>query len=140
MSLKLTLMAHLERLPKRSAWERGVNEYAFALVEDIESEYELEEIFKDPIPSRKALNELLLNGASSWKDYSWGGSGVAWIYDQDIAAQLCAPWELKRTDNGRKKPNRCEEWLDVQSRALAQASNKIYRALFRMAQERSNEQ
>ena len=72
----------------------------------------------------------MLNGAQDWKQYSWGGSSL--IYDSDIAQQLCAPWELKKTDNGRKAPNKNEQWLDVQARALFQAAYLIKDIVYRI--------
>ena len=65
----------------------------------------------------------MLNGARSWHDYSWGGCSL--IYDRDIANRVCTISELKKTDNGTKRPNRREEWLDVQARALHQAEMLI---------------
>ena len=40
-------------------------------------------------------------------------------------ARVCTPSELKRTDGGMNNPNSRETWLDVQSRALYQACNRI---------------
>jgi hypothetical protein len=99
----------------RSAWDRGVNTYALELLEEYENNYG---------PNACAPCEAdLLNGASSWKEYSWGGCSL--IYNRDIAERLCNPTELKKTRNGEKKPNRSEEWLDVQARALFQAAQRI---------------
>ena len=61
----------------------------------------------------------------NWPAYSWGGCAL--VYDADIARALCAPWELRRTRGGELRPNRREEWLDVQARALAQACRRIER-------------
>lgn len=69
----------------------------------------------------------MLNGADDWEMYSWGGSAL--IYDSDIAARLCCPSELRRTDGGRKRPNASEEWLDTQARALAQAARIVRRTI-----------
>ena len=98
----------------RSAWKRGVYDYAYMLLDNL---YDVEEFHE------KGLEELLLNGASSWHEYSWGGYSL--IYDEDIAKALCTPSELKRVDYGRLKPNSREEWLDVQTRALHQAYKLI---------------
>ena len=76
----------------------------------------------------KSLEEDFLNGAENWKEYSWGGCSL--IYDQDIAQRLCTPSELKKTKNGTRKPNKQEEWLDTQARALYQAYRMIYRAIY----------
>ena len=107
-----TIEKELEQRKDRSAWNKGVTAYALELLEDIEDN---EEVTK----------ERLLNGASDWNQYSWGGS--SFIYDEDIAKRLCTPSELKKTRNGERKPNASEEWLDTQARALYQACNRIMR-------------
>lgn len=125
-------MKNIDRLEKavaelktRSAWERGVKEYAAELVEElreaIEGGYEYDEDIKAP----KLLERMMLNGAADWAQYSWGGCAL--IYDGDIAERLCCPSELKKTRNGERRPNSREEWLDTQARALYQAANKIRR-------------
>jgi hypothetical protein len=73
--------------------------------------------------SSRELEALLLNGADDWKAYSWGGGAL--IYDSDIAEALCTPSELKKTKNGQRRPNKNEERLDTQARALWQACKKI---------------
>lgn len=93
----------------RGAWKKGVRAYALDLMDNIESEYFTE---KD-----------LLNGAHNWVEYSEGGAALC--YDKDIALRLCAPWELRKTDSGRKEPNKFETWIDVQTRALYQAASLI---------------
>ena len=71
--------------------------------------------------------ENLLNGASNWSDYSYGGSSL--IYDYDIAERLATPSEIKsrmRKDGSfNQMANARETWLDVQARALYQASRKL---------------
>ena len=91
----------------RSAWARGVYIYSLELIENYKD--------GDAVPSK----EELLNGASDWYEYSYGGCSL--IYDGDIAERLCTPKVLKRTKNGEKRPNSREEWLDVQARALTSA-------------------
>jgi hypothetical protein len=105
----------IENAKTRSAWDRAVNEYALELLEEYENNYG---------PDACAPCETdLLNGASNWKEYSWGGCSL--IYNGDIAERTCTPTELKKTRYGEKKPNRDEEWLDVQARALFQAAQRI---------------
>ena len=96
-----------------SAWQKGVNEYAS----------ELKRGFRENYGRQKMTEEKLLNGASDWKEYSYGGNSL--IYDQDIAKRLSNPSELKKTNQGMRNPNSRENWLDVQSRALWQASRKL---------------
>lgn len=112
---KTELLNAIENMKARSAWDRGVKEYAYELVEALE----VEEI---PADSQE-LKSLLLNGADTWKQYSWGGSSL--IYDFDIAERLCTPSELRRTKGGERRPSSSEEWLDAQARALLQAANRI---------------
>lgn len=107
----------LEQRKDRSAWAHGVTAYAFDLLDDFQEWTEYAQENGEQLPS---LNEAtLLNGAKDWKAYRWGGSSL--VYDCDIAKRLCTATELKRTDNGNKKPNGSEEWLDTQARALYQA-------------------
>jgi len=109
----------------RSAWGRGVKGYAEGLAEELEEAIQGGYFAEDKLTDRAALKEQMLNGAKDWNQYSWGGS--AWIYDSDIAERLCSPSELKKTNGGDRRPNRNEEWLDVQARALTQAANMIMR-------------
>lgn len=110
---------------ERSAWSRGVHQYADELLDELAEHIEGGYINPTDWKSYKDFEKALLNGAGDWNQYSWGGSGL--IYDGDIAERLCSPSELKKTRNGERRPNSREEWLDVQARALYQA----YRALLR---------
>lgn len=116
----------------RSAWDRGVQGYALELLDNLReyAEYDGEEPCNE-----KLLRKAMLNGAESWHQYSWGGCSEC--YDAEIAERLCSPSELKRTNYGNWRPNRKEEWLDVQARALGQASNLITRE-FRNARKELN--
>lgn len=113
------LLEAVENLKAASAWNKGVNEYAYEVVEAI-SEY-VEDMELDNVEN------VLLNGASDWSQYSYGGSSL--IYDGDIAERLCTPSELKkvtRKDGSvRDKANIRETWLDCQARALHQACRRI---------------
>lgn len=120
------ILAALEARKDRSAWNKGVTAYAIDLLDQYQerAEYEGREA-----ASRKELEEWLLNGASTWGEYSWGGSAL--IYNGDVAKRLCNPSELKRTHNGERRPNSREEWLDTQARALAQAAKRLIDAACR---------
>ena len=107
--------------PARSAWKRGVKEYALELVDNI-TDQQLHDC-----TTRNTLSKALLIGAPRVSDYSWGGCTL--IYDRDIAFRLCTNSELLKTDEGRKPPNRFESWLDVQTRAIRQALLLIYEIL-----------
>ena len=110
----------LENRNDRSAWDKGVTLYAFELLDEYEERAEYE---KRNAESRKEFKEWLLNGVDNWNVYSLGGSSL--IYDGDIAERLCTPSELKRCRDGERRPNRSEEWLDTQARALSQAAHRL---------------
>lgn len=112
----------------RSAWGKGVLLYALDLLDDLK-EYAINGwINADDLSNRRLFERTMLNGAGSWAQYSEGGCSL--IYNEDIAERLCAPWELRKTENGRKEPNPSESWIDVQSRALFQAAQMILNAAF----------
>ena len=104
------LLVSVESIETRSAWSRGVKNYAHMILDNLDD--------YDKIITKDELN-ILLNGARNWTEYSWGGCAL--IYNEDISKMLCSPSELKKTKNGMLKPNKTEEWLDAQARALYQA-------------------
>lgn len=116
------LIKKIESTPARSAWAKGVKDYAVMIIERLE----MTEITPEGI-----ANKMLLNGAENWEQYSYGGCAL--IYDKDIAESLCTPSELKkvtRKDGSvRQNANSRETWLDVQARALFQANILINRCL-----------
>lgn len=119
---KKELLNALETRKDRSAWNKGVTLYAVELVKELDIADDA-----DLIRGQNISKTIMLNGADSWEQYSWGGSSL--IYDSDIAQRLCTPSELKRTKDGERNPNSRETWLDVQARALFQAANRIMRTL-----------
>ena len=116
------IRAELEARKDRSAWDRGVTAYALELVDELEELAAYEGRNPETV---KECREWMLNGASDWSQYSWGGSSL--IYDSDIAGRLCNPSELKKTRHGERRPNSREEWLDTQARALYQACERVSR-------------
>ena len=102
----------------RSAWSRGVNAYAVELVEGLDDTADL--------CNEVMLQKELLNGASSWQQYSEGGCAL--IYDADIAERLCSPSELKKSKGGERQPNSRESWIELQARALWQAHKVVEKA------------
>lgn len=109
------LLASIENVNARSAWSKGVREYAYEIVEYIAGDYE-------ELDSSN-VKEALLNGSFDWSGYSCGGMSL--ISNEDIAQRLCTVSELKRV-KGKKgyvgdKANIRETWLDCQARALRQA-------------------
>lgn len=109
---KIRTQQSINARKSRSAWERGVNEYAYELAESIEDGKE----FKDINSFAKAL----LNGASYWHEYSEGGCSL--ISDYEIAKRLCTPSEFKKKKQGELPPSRGMSWLSLQARALRAAS------------------
>ena len=99
-----------ERISPRSAWNRGVMRYALELVTSVEIGEEITE-------------KKMLNGAENWHQYSKGGRTL--IDDELICYRLCTPSEIKKTKNGKRRPNKQETWIDVQARALFQAAQLI---------------
>lgn len=117
-----SMTQYIKTSPARSAWKKGVKTYALEMLDSIKSKITAG-------LSEKELERKLLAGSSTWDEYSWDGRSL--IYNVDIAARLCAPWELRKTQNGSRRPNAREAWLDVQARALWQAEwliCKAYRA------------
>ena len=111
---KIELIKAIKESKARSAWAKGVKLYALNLVE---------KSYQNATDIVKVNMAVYLNGAETWKEYSYGGCAL--IYDYDIAERLCTPSELKKTDFGYKQPNGSVTWLDVQARALKQAHRLI---------------
>lgn len=110
----------------KSRWSAGVYEYALEIIDNI---FEDERVVTGDLTFGE-LKKAMLNGAENWKEYSWGGCSL--IYNEDIAERLCTPSELKRTKNGKLRPNKNEEWLDTQARALYQASLLVEKAITKL--------
>ena len=108
MKTNTELTAIIAAMPAHSAWRRGVRAYAIEMIEGAEEGFA-------PV--------ALLNGAESWRAYSYGGCAL--IYDADIAERLCSPSEYRKTRNGERAPNSRETWLDCQARAIGQAATLI---------------
>lgn len=118
---KSEVVANIRNTTARAAWNKGVKAYALDLLAELAE-------LPDEIPAApRDIKALMLNGASDWTEYSYGGCAL--IYDGDIAERLCTPSELRRTHGGERRPNGREEWLDTQARALSQAAQLIYRSL-----------
>ena len=116
----------IESQKTRSAWTRGVKAYALELIDEREEAIAHGYFDESDLESPKLLERQLLNGASNWNEYSWGGCSL--IYNGDIAERLCTSSELKKTRGGERNPNSREQWLDTQTRALHQAAHHILRA------------
>ena len=114
---KELIVRELEDMKKRfarSAWDKGVYDYAFDILEPLGDELE------------NVKADTLMNGANTWTDYSYGGCAL--ICDDDIAKRMCAPSEYKKYLNAspNSKLSDSDYWLgDVQPKALFQAMLKI---------------
>lgn len=121
---KELIIRELENMKKRfarSAWDKGVYDYAFDILEPLGDE--LEDVNAD----------TLMNGANTWTAYSYGGCAL--ICDDDIAKRMCTPSEYKKYLNAgiNSKLSDSDYWLgNVQTRALFQAMAKIRRAYTRV--------
>ena len=107
----------IESQKATSAWTRGVKAYALELLAELPANVNYGSI--------ESLEADLLNGASGWRQYSYGGCS------EDIARRFCTPSELRKTRCGDLRPNSHELWPDVQARALYQAWNLIKCAALR---------
>lgn len=119
------LYQSIESEKQRSAWDKGVTQYALEMVEQLGEQINGGYFEELDLTESKKVRAALLNGAADWSQYSWGGCSLN--YDSDIAERLCSPSELKKTRNGERRPNSREEWLDTQARALFQAANRVCR-------------
>lgn len=112
--------AAVEASPARSAWARGVKEYAIELLEKFGEWLECASEYGETLP--ELSTKTLLNGAASWSQYSFGGGSL--IYNEGIAERLCTPSELRKCRGGLRNLGGVE-WLDHQARALQQAATLI---------------
>ena len=117
--IKAELLKAIEDRKTRSTWDKAVSIYAYELIEDLETE---------EITITDIKNGLLLNGAKDWNEFSYGGCSL--VYNYDIAKRLCTPSAFKKSKEGFNNPNKYENWLDCQTRALTQAENRIKKILF----------
>jgi hypothetical protein len=103
----------------RSKWAKAVHDDACWLLENVmENMEDGEEV--------EINEELVLNGADDWKQFSWDGNAL--IYNGDIAEHYSTPSELKNfwgltKDGGVKRDTNTvgEHLMDIQARALRQA-------------------
>ena len=118
MNKKDTLKNYIKnKKGMHSAWNQGVIQYALELVDNLKEEQlnGFNHVYED----------TMLNGASNWEEYSYGGCSL--IYNEDIAERLLTPSELKKfygkdgIFNNYKNPNKREDWMQMQARALFQA-------------------
>lgn len=109
----------------KSQWNKGVALYAKELLEKLFEHYSPEDVAWKVKDGFGTFTRALWYGASSWDQYSEGGCAL--IYDEDIAERLCPPSRIRRLKDGSiAKPSMSTTWIDVQTRALVQASWLAY--------------
>lgn len=107
-----------ESAGRKNAQERGIYHYASDLVERIA---EPDVTFNDHYPVEKDL----LNGASSWYSYTWGGCGL--VNNEDICRMFFSPSQQKAKKYGALPPHKGGNWLDFEAQmAMAAKDNALF--------------
>lgn len=114
------LVEEAEKLSRteRSCWNHGVASLIRDYAKEVLQEHDGE------IISARDFYKLWNCGNEALKDAVYGGYFDIWNYD--IAKRLCTPSELKKSNEGMRRPNKCEEWIDVEVRAVYQAMYKSF--------------
>lgn len=86
-AVKAAVVEEIENTSARSAWDKGVRDFAVDLFEQTAED-------KTAIEILSISEKNLLNGADDWEQFSCCGYWLA--YDHDIAESLCTPSEFKR--------------------------------------------
>lgn len=110
---KQDLIKQIEQWNPRSAWDKGVKELMFMIVEHEGRD------FREDFKLFRTLDELK-NLAKEWSYY-----GELYIYDSQIAEQFCTPSKLKKVKGGIFPPSSKEQWVDLQARACYQAFRRL---------------
>lgn len=102
------------KMPSNSQYSKVVKFYSFFLLDKLQEDY------KDFQPSK--LSDILLNGSSSWGEYSKDGNAL--IYNEDLENLLLKP-------NARKYHPSIDGavLLEMQGRFLIKASLTLQRLL-----------
>lgn len=103
------------RIPANSQFSKVIKFYSFFLLDKLQEDY------KDFQPSK--LSDILLNGSSSWREYSYNGNAL--IYNEDLENLLLKP-------NARKYHPSIDGsvLLEMQGGFLLHASLTLQRLLF----------
>lgn len=109
----LDLIKQIEQWKPRSAWDKGVKELMFMIVEHEGRD------FKEDFKLFRTLYELK-KLAKEWSYY-----GELYICNSQIAEQFCTPSEFKKVKGGELPPSSKEQWVDLQSRACFQAFKRL---------------
>lgn len=122
----LRMRARIMAQKPRSAWDKGVKEYALDLLDNVDW-YELSCQFSEYVTWDR-FRRCLLNGAGNWAHYSWGGAALC--YNEDICRRLYPKSFQQRKRFGMLPPEGRREWLDVQTAALHNAEYLLKKAFF----------
>lgn len=110
----------LNAAPRRTAWERGVLQYAsdlFGAYVDSRGITDLD------VRIGKIEEADLLRGAESWQQYK------ALIWDRDICLRLGTKYQIQKTERGQKQPSRGGTWKELQAKALGEAAQIVITAV-----------
>ena len=120
------LVAESEKMSRteRTYWSRGVASLIRDYAEEVLSEHDGEEL------NVQDFYKLWNCGAETLRDAVYGGSYDIWNYD--IAKRLCSPSVFKKSKEGMRRPNRYEEWLDVEYSAICCAMSKSFLILSKL--------
>lgn len=113
----------------KSAWARGVGEYAREITDNYN-------IVLTGNETPEELKKKCLNGATSWWQYSNGACALA--YDEDIKDRLCTESEKKSGKRPAAVVRECGRgmtWIDVEAFALEYAFNRVKKAFNRAKKE-----
>ena len=114
----------LNAVPRRTAWERGVMQYA----SDLFGAYVDSRGITDLVVRIGKISEAdLLRGADSWRQY--GEMGHAFIWDRDICLRLGTKYQIQKTERGQKQPSRGGTWKELQAKALGEAARIVIAAV-----------
>lgn len=106
-----TYISETER--KRGQWNKTMAYYADFLLDSYIDICKWSADQNEAIPALSL--DVVLNGASGWYQYSYGG--LALVYDGDIAKVVFTPAQFANWEQGRKVTD--EPMLYIQARALA---------------------
>ena len=116
----------------RSTWAKAVKADAIDFVKcNIADALECGDIESIPEDGRE-LRALLLNGASDWKQYSWGGCAL--VYNYDIKEHYLSSSERERYAGDTVRGTHL---LDIQAAALSQACDIVCAAVRALVAERN---
>ena len=122
-----TIDEKIKEKTKRSYWSEGVTKYALELSRELKENI-IDGYFKAKnLTNSRKTEKQLLNGAKNWSQFSRDGNSL--VYDYDIAGRLCNETQWERTRHGKRRPNRKEDWLDIQAKALQEAATRIQESI-----------